>query len=269
MTVAIERVYWIGAGASVPYGLPTLKRLTWEIGESLNGEDKRIFSDAVSECFGVKLSERESPDFEEFLNRLDPLALSYLDSERFGDSRRRAGHLALSSLRSFIQNKSLKAPGGDLPFDALIRSLNDKTRLVSFNWDVLLECAVLPAGRRFTYLPSDEDKVLILKPDGSINWFALLDREGLMIAADSNLWPVGELTNYMLYVTDPLQPINFGSSSEMVMRCLTARRWRAPRAKDWLTASVRAFLRPPQGRVGCVLVTQRCSETRRLKIPFR
>ena len=58
-----------------------------------------------------------------------------------------------------------------------------------------------------------EDETLILKPHGSINWFALLDREMLMIAPDSNLRPIGALTNYILYVTDPIQTINFGSSN--------------------------------------------------------
>ncbi len=41
----IERVYWIGAGASAsaPYELPTLKQLTWNLGNSLNGDDRLYF----------------------------------------------------------------------------------------------------------------------------------------------------------------------------------------------------------------------------------
>ena len=99
--------------------------------------------------------------------------------------------------------------GTDGPFDTLVRSLTEKARLVSFNWDVLLECALSRAGHGFAYHPSelDEDETLILKPHGSINWFALLGREMLMIAPDSNLHPLGALTNYMLYVTDPTQKV--------------------------------------------------------------
>lgn len=169
------------------------------------------------------MSANESPDFEEFLNRLDPLALSYLDGARFGESRRRAGRLALSSLRTFIRDKCLNLVETEGPFDTLVRSLTKETRLVSFNWDVLLECALCRAGHGFAYLSSElyEDETLILKPHGSINWFALLDREMLMIAPDSNLRPIGALTNYILYVTDPIQTINFGSSNEMVRLALS------------------------------------------------
>jgi hypothetical protein len=168
------------------------------------------------------LSAKESPDFEEFLNRLDPLALSYLDSARFGHSRRKARDLALSSLRTFIREKCLNLVKTDGPFDTLVASLTENTRLVSFNWDVLLECALSRAGQGFTYLSSelDEDKTLILKPHGSINWFALLDRAGLRLYLASNLRPIGAFSNYMLYVTEPTGKVEFGSS-EMVRRALS------------------------------------------------
>src|SRR5437899_4217106 len=105
----IERVYWIGAGASVPYGLPTLKTLTWELSQSLSAVDRETLLRAVYECFGVILRKPEdSPDFEEFLNRLDPRALFYLEDTGLGGPnsvRRKAGELALSSLRTFIRDK--------------------------------------------------------------------------------------------------------------------------------------------------------------------
>lgn len=224
----IERVYLIGAGASVPYGLPTLKTLTWELSESLSAGDRDTFLRAVYECFGIVLRKPEdSPDFEELLNRLDPRALFYLEDTGLGgsdSSRRKAGELALSGLRAFIRDRCASLATKDGPFDLLVRSLTERTLLVSFNWDVLLECALLRAGHAFAYLPSVHAgaAVVLLKPHGSINWFALLDREMLMVAGDSNLRPVGDdLTNYMLYVKEPLSPINFGSSSPMVQHALS------------------------------------------------
>lgn len=224
----IERVYLIGAGASVPYGLPTLKTLTWELNESLSASDRDTFLTAVNECFNIILRRPEdSPDFEELLNRLDPRALFYLKDTGLGgpdSSRRKAGELALSGLRAFVRGKCASQATKDGPLDLLVRSLTKTTLVVSFNWDVLLECALLRAGRTFAYLSSvyAEDAVVVLKPHGSINWFALLDREMLMVAGDSNLRPVGDdLTNYMLYVKDPLSSVNFGSSSIAVQHALS------------------------------------------------
>lgn len=224
----IDRVYLIGAGASVPYGLPTLETLTWELSQSLCAGDRDTFLGAVNECFGIVLRKPEdSPDFEELLNRLDPRALLYLEDVGLGgpeSSRRKAAELALSGLRAFIRDRCASVSTKDGPFDVLVRSLTEKTLLVSFNWDVLLECALLRAGRAFAYLPSAHarDAVLLLKPHGSINWFALLDREMLMVAGDSNLGVLGDdLSNYLLYVKDPLSPVNFGSSSPMVQHALS------------------------------------------------
>src|SRR5262249_32514113 len=62
---------------------------------------------------------------------------------------------------------------------------------------------------------------LLLKPHGSINWFALLDRELLKFGSDSNLRCVGDdLSYYLLYVTDPLNHVEFGSSSHFVKAAL-------------------------------------------------
>jgi len=75
----IDRIYILGAGASVPYGLPTLKTLTWDVAQSLDVPEREIFIRAIRECFGQNLEKPEdSPDFEELLNRLDPRALFYL-----------------------------------------------------------------------------------------------------------------------------------------------------------------------------------------------
>lgn len=224
----IDRIYLIGAGASVPYGLPTLKTLTWDLNESMSPDDRASFSAGVYECFGIPLSKSGAiPDFEELLNRLDPRALLYLEDLGLSGPksfRRKVAELALSGLRTFIRDACIRVSEKQGPFDILVRSLNEKNLLVSFNWDVLLECALLRAGREFAYLPSEHASkaVLLLKPHGSINWFALLDREMLMVAGDSNLGVVGhDLSNYMLYVKEPLSPIRFGNSSPVVQQVLS------------------------------------------------
>ncbi|MBC8462160.1 MAG: hypothetical protein H8D67_29685 [Deltaproteobacteria bacterium] len=224
----IDRVYIIGAGASVPYGLPTLKTLTWDLCQTLSPSDRTILLAAIRECFGFDLAKPDdSPDFEELLNRLNPRAFYYLEDSGLdvsNFSRRNAAELALSGLRSFIRDKCADWGMRKGPLDVLIKALDETTLLVSFNWDVLLEYAILRAGRNYCYLPSKHsgDAVVLLKPHGSINWFALLDRELLTISGDSNLGVFGnDLKYYMCYVKEPLEPIKFEACSPMVEHALS------------------------------------------------
>lgn len=201
----IERVYLVGAGASVHYGLPTLKRLAWELVESLDNTDRDILLTAIRESFpGIEMTSAEqSVDYEELLNRLNPDALAYLEMAGVSppDSpRRRAALLALQGLHDYVLDRCQRVAHQIGPFDVLVKALDSRSVIVSFNWDVLLELAVLRAGREYSYLPPGltPNGVLLLKPHGSINWFALLDRELLSIDRGSNLWVIGpNIGSYM------------------------------------------------------------------------
>jgi hypothetical protein len=225
----IQRLYVIGAGASVPYGLPTLKSLTWELVESMDSERRGLLLTVIREAYGRDVkSPSDSPDFEELLSRLDRRSLSYLEGTGLGgpDSpRHRAEEVALDQLRRFIRERCQRIADQLGPYDRLIHSLRPGEVIVSFNWDVLLETAFLRAGRSFTYLPSErtrDGEAVLLKPHGSINWFALLDREGLEISTASNLRPVGDdLSLYLLYLSEPLSEPNFAGCSSMVRACLS------------------------------------------------
>ena len=216
----IERVYFVGAGASVHYGLPTLKTLAWELVQSLDPADRTILSTAIRESFGWEMTSVErSVDYEELLNRLNPDALRYLELAGVSppeSPRRRAALLALQGLHDFVLDRCRRVAHQSGPFDALVKTLDSRSVIVSFNWDVLLELAVLRAGREYSYLPLGltRDGVLLLKPHGSINWFALLDRELLSIDKRSNLWVIGSnIGSYMCYKISPLDPVDFSRTS--------------------------------------------------------
>jgi hypothetical protein len=217
----IERVYLVGAGASVHYGLPTLKSLTWELVESLDQADRNILLTAIRESFpSTELtSMNQTVDYEELLNRLNPDALAYLELAGVSppeSPRRRAALLALQGLHDYILDKCKRVAHQRGPFDALVKSVDSHSVIVSFNWDVLLEMAVLRAGREYSYLPPGlrGDGVLLLKPHGSINWFALLNRELLSVNESSNLWVIGpNIGSYMLYKKSPLDPIDFSKTT--------------------------------------------------------
>jgi hypothetical protein len=96
----------------------------------------------------------------------------------------------------------------------LVLSLTKDDAVVSFNWDVLLEVAFKRHGRSFCYWDNTGGTTVVLKPHGSINWYALLDREMLSVDTGGN-WAVfgNHLTYYMLFLRDPLGSRDLGKST--------------------------------------------------------
>lgn len=224
----IKRLYIIGAGASFPYGLPTLNTLTWDLCQFLEEGESKIIHEAIYETFGVHLNRSDdSPDFEELLNRLDARALSYLPEDSIdilSSARSQAAEIALNGLRKFIIHKCKIAEGIDGPYDRLVKSLTEEDAIVSFNWDVLIELSFRRVGRKFDYLQTDdkEGSTIFLKPHGSINWFALLDRELLAVDLKSNWDVLGHnLSYYMMFLKDPLGSRDLGDSSPFVASALS------------------------------------------------
>jgi hypothetical protein len=66
----IERVYLVGAGASVHYGLPTLKTLAWELVKSLDPADRNILLTAIRESFGLEMT---SADYNKLSGTINSL----------------------------------------------------------------------------------------------------------------------------------------------------------------------------------------------------
>jgi hypothetical protein len=228
MSKWIERLYVIGAGASAaaPYRLPTLKALTWELARTFSKSNRRLFERAVYECFGVRLGRKQYVDFEELLNRLDPSPFTYLAGLPVGGIdalAHRVRRRALTGLRTFIRDRCRACSRVKGPYDRLVAALTADTAVVSFNWDVLLEMALRRAGRSFDYLPSTSatGATILLKPHGSTNWFALLDRELLSVDLNANVDVLGRnLSYYLLYLKNPIGRLDLGSSSPFVKAAL-------------------------------------------------
>lgn len=212
------RLYLLGAGASVPCGLPTLKTVLKELRGFLDEGERAALCTAAFEVLGCDIA-TDNTDFEEFLNRLHPSVLRYLPtSVPTSDTWRRARVIALSGLRRYLIEKS-RAPAG--PYRTLVDSLRPTDAIVSFNWDVIVERTFRDAGRDYDYLLEKPDHTLLLKPHGSVSWFALLDRELLVIDVNANLAPLGNDLRYLiLFQTDPLAPIEMGNSSYFAKRAV-------------------------------------------------
>lgn len=227
MTNEIRRLYIIGAGASSPYNLPTLKTLLWDICKFFKEEDQKILKQAIYETFRITLERPEdSPDFESFLNMLDARSLLYLHEnklEMLPSIRQRAAVLALKGLREYIHQKCLAAENQKGLYDYLVQSLREDQAIVSFNWDVLLEVAFHRVGHKYTYLEPSKEATLLLRPHGCISWFALLDRELLKIDTRGNVDVLGDKIEdyYMCYLKDPLGPRDMGNSNSRAKNALS------------------------------------------------
>lgn len=66
------------------------------------------------------------------------------------------------------------------------------------------------------------ESIPYMKPHGSINWFALLDREMLSVDVGTTNWDVfcNDLTYYLLFLKDPLGSRDLGKSSYFVKAAL-------------------------------------------------
>ena len=228
MSGMAKRLYIFGAGASCTQGLPAMASLTWEVCNFLSDDDRIIFEQVVFEAFGARREcEDSSPNFEDLLNYLDPRSFTYLANcgiDLSGAARMRAIEIALRGLREFIRTKCALLQDQFGPYDEFVANMEPNATIVSFNWDVLLELALLRARKAFFYLPDHgglADYTLVLKPHGSINWFALLDRELLMIDTTANVDVIGDLRYYLVYLKNPLGAVDMGTSSPFAKSALS------------------------------------------------
>lgn len=225
----VRRLYILGAGASCPYGLPAMSSLAWDIYDSLAARDQQIMKTAILETCGHEMRSREdSPNIEDFLNRLDSRSTRYLalgGGSSASSARSDAARVTLLGLRKVLLDGCTRAKAQVGPYDALVQSLGTDEAIVSFNWDVLLEIAIRRRGAMFSYLPSEGRKgmTLVLKPHGSINWYGFLEHELIMLDLNKNFDVLGEGVSdtYMVYCTDPLEAPDMGESSYFAKRFLS------------------------------------------------
>lgn len=228
---SVKRLFLLGAGASCPYGLPNMKQLFWELLHFVSpGEGETLRRAAYEACDCESFEPDHGPDFEELISRLDPRAVRYLrepqadtrDLQGPRDELVDAARIALEGLRAFILSRCRAAANATGPYDALIAALRPTDAIVSFNWDVLLEMAFRRAGNEYTYIADDPgEAALVLKPHGSINWYAVLDHHLPMIDASNAEWVGGDTRYYMVHLRDPLGPLDDKGYAPLLAPCLS------------------------------------------------
>lgn len=179
-----KNVFVFGAGLSIPAGLPAaaslLKRaFNWkeEFALTLN---TTLIEDLCDYFYpGLQRSMDQYPDAEDLLGMMES-ARAY-DSVRgrgrgyrwrsgyISDAQRQLSRLLGEFLWSFQRNEMIDRISH---IRNIVRDHKANTIFVTFNYDLLLEMALTLEGIEFSYAidKKDNDRNVILKPHGSINW---------------------------------------------------------------------------------------------------
>jgi hypothetical protein len=184
-------IYILGAGFSCPAGLPSGPDLWQEVRRralSLSGRAKHFSHDLATyieyrkRCFGD-----ETVDFEEFMAFLDIEFYLGLRGKETWSADGNESQVVVKTLIGEILSERTPEKH-DIPdlYLKFAQILKPNDRVLTFNYDVLLERALEKAGVPFRLFPDrykpnpsgkgllvdmDKEEVVLLKPHGSIDWF--------------------------------------------------------------------------------------------------
>lgn len=188
------RIFIIGAGFSCPAGLPLASDLYKEVKkliEKRHGCDTKFHRDLRNyieyriSC-GENLLNESEVDLEEFLSYLD---IEHYLGLRGSDTWSNEGNESQLMIRRAIGEviHSRMPPADKLPdcYYRFVESLSPQDKVLTFNYDLILERAFEHVGKPYRLFPSrfksvsndmcivdnDIEEVALLKLHGSIDWF--------------------------------------------------------------------------------------------------
>lgn len=171
-----NRLFIIGAGFSVDAGIPLTEELLTKSLRKFSSECPGVFSRVHH--YASILSGVPDDDFECSNLKFSDLCtfLEFIELREFGGGERFSvnGSREKLALRFFLAKTIVEnTPSIDsLPkiYIDFANQLHMDDIVISFNWDCLLEKAIIAVGKRYTYNFSDDDAIKICKLHGSINW---------------------------------------------------------------------------------------------------
>lgn len=173
----------LGAGFSKSFGVPLANELLKEVVDNYGTSfgSIRYINEFINDFYPDIEVGKEYPDIEDFL-AMTETAAAY---SSIRNSSNPGYYWRLSKITELM--KTLNKVLGDYLWefqrstpselitsvDKLLAYIGGNPVFVSFNYDLLLETALVGLGRKFTYgLSHNLDEISIIKPHGSINWFS-------------------------------------------------------------------------------------------------
>lgn len=176
----INRVFIFGAGVSTHCGYPLTDNLLKEITLALKStnEDKSHILNFIKAFYpNFNPSYAIYPNIEEVLSLLD-VAIevgSKIPSSRYSHYTKDVSEIKYKILKNIYHYffGKLEEVNEDMAIFEFANCLKPNDVIITFNWDLNLEKALEGLKKEYTYsLDNNEnEKITILKPHGSMNWF--------------------------------------------------------------------------------------------------
>lgn len=186
MLSPVERVFVLGAGMSLPLGIPLSKDLLPHVLRFLDdcGETQDDLIALLEYLYPPFQSSRTCPNIEDFLALIDV----GLHSEQAVDPRlwpkTRLRVIRQELIRAITRYMWSRTPVETLgaldhvitePWSGMLELVKNRAytgaAIVTFNWDLTVEMASVLAAREYCYGLGGPEYLQIIKPHGSINWF--------------------------------------------------------------------------------------------------
>ena len=177
-------VYVIGAGFSAPLGFPTINDLLVRLWDRLKPNEKGKLEEVIAFHHpGFSTSRTTSfPNVESLLSDIT------VNAELFEASRTFTGGFTKAELetrrRTLLQGvegwfheilDALKEEESKWLMEFGEKVRNERATIISFNWDLVLDRLLFGqnlARSSYGFGPNPVDGVVLLKPHGSLNWYA-------------------------------------------------------------------------------------------------
>lgn len=174
--VKANRVFILGAGFSAAAGVPLTQQLLADALRRFSIECPGIYSRV--EAYALESLGQEAGPLDVSALNFSELCtfLEFIELREFGGGERWSenGSREKLALRYFLA-KSIVAstpPPDKVPelYREFANLLHPRDRVISLNWDGLLEAALTAVGKPYTYDGQNENAIVISKLHGSVNW---------------------------------------------------------------------------------------------------
>ena len=175
--------YVLGAGFSVFAKMPLISNMFKEIINFKNSYndiyDYDILEKAYKRLYNESINSNTKKSYEDFISQIDVLKnFEFNEEEETGFFENGFWSQALKSSMYIITElfEKIEREQNNEQFNfynGFIENLNNDDVIISFNWDTLIENALMRNNIPFSYRPNEKNKLPLLKLHGSLSWIDL------------------------------------------------------------------------------------------------
>lgn len=210
MNISAGRIFFLGAGFSAGAGLPLTNALLPMAATLFSGQAGGLYERVSNYADQVDVDLKGSPSAEDFARLCTHLEFIELREHAGGERWSDDGSREKLALKFYLSKAiALSTPdSGEIPqhYIDFVSGITPDDIVVTFNWDLLLEKAIVKSGGSYSY-SFQEGKIHILKLHGSAHWLNNAPKSFRTKARDFNYMPLGFAEGFAeneVYASDEL-----------------------------------------------------------------